>query len=69
MICIHLFSRKTNLVFSGGVETLFGNVRDLDIEIPSDLGDGSPKMKHLLPWIKDNLLKERPDLFLQENTM
>ncbi|XP_060535906.1 ubiquitin-related modifier 1 isoform X2 [Cylas formicarius] len=53
--------------FGGGAELLFGNQKSHQISLPErnppwTLGD-------LIIWIKDNLLTERPDLFLQGDTV
>ncbi|XP_064616708.1 ubiquitin-related modifier 1-like [Liolophura sinensis] len=55
------------LEFSGGAELLFGNIKKHDVSLPGDAGGWT--MKKLLPWIKENMLKERPELFLQGNTI
>ncbi|XP_076454549.1 ubiquitin-related modifier 1-like [Babylonia areolata] len=54
------------LEFSGGAELLFANVKKHDVQLPA-----SQKwdVKSLLPWIRDNLLKERPELFMQGDTV
>ncbi|KAK7095109.1 ubiquitin-related modifier 1-like [Littorina saxatilis] len=54
------------LEFSGGAELLFANQKKHSIELP-----GSQKwdVKSLLPWIRDNLLQERPELFMQGDTV
>ncbi|KAL8597539.1 Ubiquitin-related modifier 1 [Nucella lapillus] len=54
------------LEFSGGAELLFANVKRHDVELP---GSQTWDVKALLPWIRDNLLKERPELFLQGDTV
>ncbi|CAI9739717.1 ubiquitin-related modifier 1-like [Octopus vulgaris] len=52
------------LEFSGGAELLFDKIKKHQIKLP--LEDNKQwKIKDLLPWIRDNLLKERPELFLQ----
>jgi len=48
---------------SGGAELLFDKVKRHAVSL-SDNGQ-SWTLRHLLIWIKDNLLKERPELFLQ----
>ncbi|CAG9771024.1 unnamed protein product [Ceutorhynchus assimilis] len=53
--------------FGGGAELLFDNKKHYDISLPSKekpwiIGD-------LLFWLKEHLLKERPDLFLQDNSV
>lgn len=51
------------LEFSGGAELLFGHTKQHKVDLPH-----SPEpwtIKSLLVWIKENLLQERPELFLQ----
>lgn len=58
---------NVTLEFSGGAELLFGNVRKHDVT----LKHSTPKWNigRLLMWIKDNLLQQRPELFIQGNTV
>lgn len=62
---------KIVLCFGGGAELLFDKVKKRSIELPA-LNKYFPESSHhtwtikdLLVWIKDNLLRERPELFLQ----
>ncbi|KAK4028669.1 ubiquitin-related modifier 1 [Daphnia magna] len=57
---------EVSLNFSGGAELLFGKIKQHIINLPA--GE-TWSMKKLLSWIKDNLLKERPELFLQGDTV
>ncbi|CAD7083384.1 unnamed protein product [Hermetia illucens] len=54
------------LEFGGGAELLFDNVKKRQVTL-----DGSKtwKIKELLGWIRDNLLRERPELFLQNDSV
>jgi len=52
--------------FSGGLELLFGKVKDHNIEI---VGKDTIALKELLQWMKQNMLKERPELFLVDNSV
>ncbi|TRY74147.1 hypothetical protein DNTS_026688, partial [Danionella cerebrum] len=56
-----------HLEFGGGAELLFDGVKNHHITLPdrSDPWD----MKQLLVWIRGNMLKERPELFLQGDTV
>ncbi|KAF6775476.1 hypothetical protein AHF37_05490 [Paragonimus kellicotti] len=54
---------KIHLEFSGGSELLFGKVKEHEVDIPSTV----VHLKDLLSWIRENLLQERPELFLQGN--
>ncbi|XP_077099226.1 ubiquitin-related modifier 1 isoform X4 [Siphateles boraxobius] len=51
----------------GGAELLFDGVRNHHVALPcqSDPWD----MKQLLAWIRGNMLKERPELFMQGDTV
>nr|XP_002736326.2 PREDICTED: ubiquitin-related modifier 1-like [Saccoglossus kowalevskii] len=55
------------LEFSGGAELLFGKVKKHHISL--DESTTAWTIKKLLIWVKDNLLKERPELFLQGETV
>uniref|UniRef100_A0A8B9GM11 Ubiquitin-related modifier 1 n=1 Tax=Astyanax mexicanus TaxID=7994 RepID=A0A8B9GM11_ASTMX len=51
----------------GGAELLFDGVKDHHVTLP---GQSDPwDMKQLLAWIRVNLLKERPELFVQGDTV
>lgn len=62
---------KLNIQFGGGAELLFDKIKKREVELPAvnKYFTYSQKekwtIKELLVWIKDNLLKERPELFLQ----
>lgn len=51
--------------FSGGAELLFSNVKKHNVVLPMVANDSQWTLGSLLVWIKDNLLKERPELFIQ----
>ncbi|XP_062579252.1 ubiquitin-related modifier 1-like [Saccostrea cucullata] len=53
--------------FSGGAELLFDKVKKHDVELPNS--EKKWKIRHLLTYIRDNLLKERPELFMQGDTV
>ncbi|CAN9504961.1 unnamed protein product [Ophioblennius macclurei] len=51
------------LEFGGGAELLFDGVKEHQVTLP---GQAEPwDMKQLLVWIQRNLLKERPELLVQ----
>nr|XP_033817216.1 ubiquitin-related modifier 1 [Geotrypetes seraphini] len=60
-------SVSLQLEFSGGAELLFGGVKKHHVTLPfqSDACD----IRHLLVWIKQNLLQERPELFIQGDSV
>ncbi|XP_052673661.1 ubiquitin-related modifier 1-like [Crassostrea angulata] len=55
------------LEFSGGAELLFDKVKKHNIELPAS--EKKWTIGNLLLYIKDNLLKERPELFMQGETV
>ncbi|CAH3179602.1 unnamed protein product, partial [Porites evermanni] len=56
-----------SLWFSGGAELLFNKVKEHEVLLPKD--ENPWNIGRLLIWIKDNLLKERPELFLQGDSV
>ena len=60
-------AKNVTLEFSGGAELLFNKVKKHQVTLPE-----SPKpwtIGSLLFWIRDNLLSERPELFIQGTTV
>lgn len=57
------------LEFSGGAELLFNKVKKHQIELPDKPNGGSWTLRDLIAWIKDHLLQERPELFVQEDSV
>lgn len=57
---------KVHIEFSGGLELLFEKRKQIDLAVP--LKEGFP-LKDLLKYIRDKELKERPELFMQEETI
>eukprot|EP00045_Choanoeca_perplexa_P016842 m.232390 g.232390 ORF g.232390 m.232390 type:complete len:175 (-) comp17373_c0_seq13:1959-2483(-) len=55
------------LEFSGGAELLVGNVREHNLSLADQ--DEPWTIRQLLPYIRDNLLKERPELFMDQETV
>ncbi|XP_005088845.1 ubiquitin-related modifier 1 [Aplysia californica] len=53
--------------FSGGAELLCGNVKKHNVELPEQKDKW--QVRTLLPWIRDNLVQERPELFMQGDTV
>ncbi|XP_053622359.1 ubiquitin-related modifier 1-like [Plodia interpunctella] len=66
---------KINLRFGGGAELLFDRIKRRDVELPPlrkyypGSKQESWRIRELLMWIKDNLLRERPELFLQGDSV
>ncbi|XP_072344804.1 ubiquitin-related modifier 1 [Scyliorhinus torazame] len=55
------------LEFRGGAELLFNGVKDQNVTLPDQPTPWD--IRQLLVWIKKNLLKERPELFIQGETV
>ncbi len=55
-------------MYSGGMEILFQNRKYLQINVPMPQ-NGSLSVRELLPFIRDVVKPERPELFMQEETM
>ncbi|KXJ19710.1 Ubiquitin-related modifier 1 [Exaiptasia diaphana] len=55
---------KVTIQFSGGAELLFDKVKKHDVTLECK-DNKTWTTKQLLVWIRDNLLKERPELFMQ----
>ncbi|KAL2611694.1 hypothetical protein R1flu_023386 [Riccia fluitans] len=55
--------------FRGGLELLFSSVKIHEVDIPPPEGQTKLTVRYLLFWIRDNLLKERPEIFLKEKSV
>ncbi|KAH9305318.1 hypothetical protein KI387_009722, partial [Taxus chinensis] len=49
----------------GGLELLFQSVRTHNVDVPVKTGEKQLTMEALLFWIRDKLLKERPEMFMK----
>ncbi|PRP77610.1 hypothetical protein PROFUN_00471 [Planoprotostelium fungivorum] len=56
---------RLSIEFSGGLELLFGKKKQHSVEVDKK----EIVLRDLLQWIKENLLKERPELFLSQQTV
>jgi hypothetical protein len=54
---------------SGGMELLFGGRRRIDVAVPRCPGEGQVTVQDLLKYIRDFLHPDRPELFMQQDTM
>jgi ubiquitin related modifier 1 len=59
---------RITIEFSGGAELLVGGIRTRPVDLPNE-SDKIWTIKDLLPWIRDNLLKERPELFILDGNV
>lgn len=61
--------------FTGGAELLFNNVKTQNIELPpiaswkKELSNSPWNIKHLLKWLTENLLTQRPEMFIQDESV
>ncbi|XP_045456300.1 ubiquitin-related modifier 1 homolog [Melitaea cinxia] len=66
---------KILIQFGGGAELLFDKIKKRNVELPAlkkyfpDSQRDNWTIRDLLVWIKENLLKERPELFLQGDSI
>ena len=68
--CTMTTTKSILVEFGGGLELLFSNQKSHNIGIPTTTVDDKPTdMKYLILWLKDNLLKDRQELFLDHNTV
>ncbi|KAI8866668.1 ubiquitin related modifier 1 [Ramicandelaber brevisporus] len=60
---------RLTLEFKGGMELLFGNQHKKEVTFSDDDPKRPKTIGDLLPWIKDNLLVEKPELFMSGATI
>lgn len=53
---------------SGGMELLFGNEKLVDVDVPAPNGDALT-VGQAMAWARDNILTERPEMFMKGDTM
>ncbi|KAG5337468.1 URM1 protein, partial [Acromyrmex heyeri] len=58
-------SRRLSNVRRGGAELLFDGKKRHEVDLPGE----EWTLKRLLSWLRDNLLTERPELFMQGDTV
>lgn len=76
---VELETISLKIEFGGGLELLFSNQRSYKISIPSQISTVSESsqipesrpadVNYLINYLKDNLLKERAELFVENGTM
>ncbi|OEL19104.1 Ubiquitin-related modifier 1-like protein [Dichanthelium oligosanthes] len=58
------------LEFGGGLELLLENSTKVHkVEVPPQDGENMVTMKGLLSWVKANLIKERPEMFVKGDSV
>ncbi|KAL4720378.1 hypothetical protein ACJJTC_010036 [Scirpophaga incertulas] len=66
---------KIDLLFGGGAELLFDKIKKRQVELPplnkyfSDAKKTEWTIREFIVWIKDNLLREREELFIQGDSV
>lgn len=56
--------------FGGGLELLFSNQKSHTVNVPTITANGKPPdVNYLIHWLRENLLKEREELFLENDTV
>jgi len=61
---------KLTLEFGGGAELLVNKQKQHQVTLPPTPSSGDEwRIQELLYWIRDNILQERPELFLKDNTV
>jgi len=56
-------------LFSGGLDVLFGGQKSINCQVPSKTDGSQLLLPDILKFMKDELLEERPELFLQGDTV
>lgn len=56
---------RVKLEFSGGAEILFGMVKHHTVDLPITEEHQRWTMRDLIAWVRENLLQERAELFVQ----
>lgn len=54
--------------FSGGMELLFGNQKVVEADLPQPGGE-QVTLAAAMAWARDNLLTERPELFMKGSSV
>jgi len=55
--------------FSGGAELLFDNAKSIELSLAECDDGGVWNVAKLIAYLKENLLKERPELFVKDGTV
>ena len=55
--------------FSGGAELLFDNSKSIELSLAECDDGGVWNVAKLIAYLKENLLKERPELFVKDGTV
>ncbi|PKA57971.1 Ubiquitin-related modifier 1 like 2 [Apostasia shenzhenica] len=57
------------LEFGGGLDLLCQSVKIHEVDVPLMSETGKMKMRDLLAWVRTNLIKERPEMFMKGDSV
>ncbi|XP_047968925.1 ubiquitin-related modifier 1 homolog 1-like [Salvia hispanica] len=60
---------QLTLEFGGGLELLCDSVKIHNVNVEPQGEEKKITVKHLLSWIRTNLIKERPEMFMKGDTV
>ncbi|PSS24338.1 Ubiquitin-related modifier 1 like [Actinidia chinensis var. chinensis] len=60
---------QLTLEFGGGLELLCDSVKIHNVNVETQDGEDKLSMKDLLGWVRTNLIKERPEMFMKGETV
>ncbi|WCJ32224.1 Ubiquitin related modifier 1 [Euphorbia peplus] len=60
---------QLTLEFGGGLELLCDSVKIHNVYVAPKTGADKLIMKELLEWVRTNLIKERPEMFMKGDTV
>jgi ubiquitin related modifier 1 len=60
---------KVHVQFAGGMDLLFGGVRDADIDVAAPAHGRELTLTDVIVHCRDHLLQERPELFVKGNSV
>ncbi|KAI3782803.1 hypothetical protein L2E82_12859 [Cichorium intybus] len=68
-VFVKITKMQLTLEFGGGLELLCDSVKihSVDVDLPAE--EKKLTMKHLLAWVRSNLIKERPEMFMKGDTV
>ncbi|KAG5626826.1 hypothetical protein H5410_012044 [Solanum commersonii] len=60
---------QLTLEFGGGLELLCDSVKSHNINVDPQDGEEELTMKNLLSWVRTNVIKERPEMFMKGDSV
>ncbi|KAJ6400480.1 RURM1 PROTEIN [Salix viminalis] len=60
---------QLTLEFGGGLELLCDSVKIHDVNVIPNLEADKLTMKDLLVWVRTNVIKERPEMFMKDDSV